>query len=298
MKEGKPVIFLCGHQANWEILFLEATRRMPGAAIGRPIKNRLLYSWILSIREKYDGKIFEPKEAFKMGFKALKQGRFVGIVGDQGMPDSGYCSPFFGKNAWTSPLPALLSYRTGSPLMVATTRRVNNHYITNYSDPIWPDQNAPMQQEIDRMMREALLLLEMSIKEHPEQWLWSHNRWKQQTLKTIKSRYRHDCLCFILPSDRSAFDKVKALLPTIREIYPLEFITIKVPTAFAGEVTLENAEIEPYDQLQDACTKDYRFKLVFNFTQHSDIGKHYKKLAAFDVVTINDLIFLEKKIFP
>ena len=33
MSKGKGVIFFCGHQANWEILFLEGTSRMPGVAI-------------------------------------------------------------------------------------------------------------------------------------------------------------------------------------------------------------------------------------------------------------------------
>src|SRR6267154_2564547 len=32
MKDNKPVIFFCGHQSNWEVLFLEGTRRMPGVA--------------------------------------------------------------------------------------------------------------------------------------------------------------------------------------------------------------------------------------------------------------------------
>src|ERR1700730_16092481 len=44
MREGKPVIFFCGHQSNWEVLFLEGTSRMPGVAIGRPIANRFLYN--------------------------------------------------------------------------------------------------------------------------------------------------------------------------------------------------------------------------------------------------------------
>ncbi|NGX51367.1 MAG: Lipid A biosynthesis lauroyltransferase, partial [Chlamydiae bacterium] len=64
-KQG--IIFFCGHQANWELLFIEGTRRMPGVAIGRPIKNRRLYQWILSIREKFGGTIIPPKKALREG---------------------------------------------------------------------------------------------------------------------------------------------------------------------------------------------------------------------------------------
>ena len=47
LNEGKGIIFFCGHQSNWEVLFLEGTSRMPGVAIGRPIKNQKLYDWVL-----------------------------------------------------------------------------------------------------------------------------------------------------------------------------------------------------------------------------------------------------------
>ena len=55
INQGKGIIFFCGHQANWEALFLDGTQRMPGTAIGRPIKNVYLYQFVLSIRQKFGG---------------------------------------------------------------------------------------------------------------------------------------------------------------------------------------------------------------------------------------------------
>ncbi len=125
LKSGQGVIFFCGHQANWELFFLEGTSRMPGVAIGRPIKNSYLYNWTLKLRQQYGGKIVSPKNALKEGLRTLRTPSFFGIVGDQGMPNSGYSSVFLGKRAWTSPLPALLSLRTKRPIIVATNRRFN-----------------------------------------------------------------------------------------------------------------------------------------------------------------------------
>jgi len=59
--QNQGIIFFCGHQANWELLFLEGTRRMPGVAIGRPIKNKRLYRWIVTMREKFGGTIIPPQ---------------------------------------------------------------------------------------------------------------------------------------------------------------------------------------------------------------------------------------------
>lgn len=294
MKRGIPVIFFCGHQANWEVLFLEGTSRMPGVAIGRPVSNAILYQWLVSVREKFGGKMIAPRNAVREGLRALKSGAFLGIVGDQGMPDSGFRSSFLGRPAWTSPLPAVLAHRTGSPILVATTRRVSGKYLIRYSDPIWPDKEAPMNGEIDRMMRLALATLEESIKQEPGQWLWSHNRWKQQTRKKIKPLYRQESLCIILPEDKVLFDRYNGELAIFREIYPLEFIICKVPRAYSSLCTLHNAEIEPYDTLEDLLKVDMRFKLVFNFTPYRRLHSHYKKCTAFAVLHIPALKRLAK----
>ncbi len=289
MKENKPVIFFCGHQSNWEILFLEGTSRMPGVAIGRPIKNTFLYNWVLKIREKFGGKIISPKNAIREGLRGLKKGSFLGIVGDQGMPDSGYSSPFFGRSAWTSPIAAILSHRTGSPIMVATTRRRNGKYEIRYSDPIFPNSDAPMEEEIDRLMKASLAKLEKTIHEEPGQWLWSHNRWKQQTPDKLEKAFRHESILIILPQDKKELDSILPHLSTFREIYPHEFLTVYAPLKYINCVHLEEAEILPYTEQKHLFKRDYRFKLVFNFTKHKKIRPHFKKLAAFNVVSLSDL---------
>ena len=262
---------------------------MPGVAIGRPIKNDYLYRWVLSIREKYGGKIVNRKSGVKEGLRALKNGAFLGIVGDQGMPDSGYSSPFFGKTAWTSPIPALLSYRTGVPIIVATTTRTAGKYSIDYSPPIWPDLTQPMENEIDRMMRLCLKLLEESIRKSPGEWLWQHNRWKQQTREKLKSRFRYDSLCVLLPSNKEEFDAILPHLQTLRTLYPREFITLVVPKSFAHLELLSHAEIQIYETSDQLLLNDFRFKLVFNFANHPKAKSHYKNLSAFEVVTLADL---------
>jgi Kdo2-lipid IVA lauroyltransferase/acyltransferase len=287
--KGQGIIFFCGHQANWELLFLEGTSRMPGVAIGRPVKNKILYDWVLSMRQKFGGKIITPQNAIREGFKALKRGAFLGIVGDQGMPDSGYSSPFFGRRAWSSPIAAILSYRTGSPLMVATTLREQGRYRIRYSEPIWPNREESMETEVDRMMRAALLLLEESIKEAPSQWLWQHNRWKQQTTRKIKRSFRQDTLLIILPEEKEAYDSLAPHLGVFRELYPLEFLTVMVPKAYAEKTLCSDAELVIYKALDECFIRDYRFKLVFNFTEQPSLSAHFLSLAAAKVVTLQDL---------
>ena len=285
LKQGTGVIFFCAHQANWELLFLEGTQRMAGIAVGRPIKNTFLYHWIVSIREKFGGMIITPKETMKEGLRVLKKGKFLGIVGDQALPESHYPFDFFGRRAWTTPAPAILAYRTRCPIIVATIKRSNGKYSIHYSNPIWSNPKRKMEEEIHRMMKQSLLILEEAIRKKPDQWLWQHNRWKQEFPHQVYYRYRLDTLLIILPigCDGSIFG-------TFRQIYPKAFITIFLPKNMQVDEALVNCfHILRYQQQEDLFITDYRFKLVFNFSGNKKLRRHFLKQSAFEVLDLKRL---------
>lgn len=294
-REGKGIIFFCGHQSNWEVLFLDGTTRMRGIAIGKSIKNKRLYQWIVSMREKNGGKIISPHNAVREGFRALKKGTFIGIVGDQGMPDSGYSFPFLGRRAWTSTAPALLAFKTGSPIIFASTHREKGKYQIHYSEPIWPDLSKPLEEAVVSMMDQALSLMQESIKKHPGEWLWQHNRWKQQTLKTLYKRFRQDCICIILPSDPKLVDKLLPHLPTLKTIYSVDFLSILAPSSCQNIPLIEVDEIIYYSDLRETLLDDYRFKLIFNFADYKPANRHYEQLSVFEIL---DLATLKKLADP
>jgi len=280
----KGTIFFCGHQANWELLFLVGTARMPGVAIGRPIKNHYLYNWIQSIRQKFGGTIIAPKNAIKEGMRSLKNGAFLGIVGDQGMPESSYSSNFLGRLAWTSPIPAMLAYKTNSPIMVAMTHRENGRYRIRLSDPLYPNLDAPKETEIKRLMDKILEIYQESIKAHPGDWLWAHNRWKQQPLTSIKKPYRSDSIALFLPDDPRLLQEISQ----IRTLYPTEHLALFLPQNCIAQI---DAEIHTYTDPQELFRDDLRFKLIVNFTNYKELNKHYEKQSA--TTTISPKTFAE-----
>jgi KDO2-lipid IV(A) lauroyltransferase len=218
----------------------------------------------------------------------------MGIVGDQGMPDSGYSFPFLGRRAWTSTAPALLSYRTNSPIIFAETRRVKTGYKIHYSEPIWPNLSEPMEQEVTRLMDKALTLLQESIKESPGDWLWQHNRWKQQTPQTIYKPYRHDCVCIILPQEKSHFKPFAQHIHTLKKIYDANFLVFVIPEQYRGEIQMGMEEVVYYRKMRETLLDDYRFKLIFNFTGYKPIYAHYERLSAFNVLDLPTLQKLAK----
>lgn len=287
-KEKQSLIFFCGHQANWEVLFIDGNLHMKGTAMGKPIKNPYLYQWIISIREKTGGKIIDPKNALKEGLRTLRDGKFLGIVGDQSMPSSHYAFPFFGRRAWTSTAPGLLAYKTNTPIIVATTRREKGKYLIHYSDPIWPDKEAAIETEVMRLMDSSLFLLQEDIRKSPGQWLWQHNRYKQQTPHRIYKEYRHESVLIVLPETTQEIEKLTPHLKVLQDIYESSFFFILSPRDTV-ELSFLNAEkIFQYKSPHEMLLKDYRFKIVFNFSKNDRLKKHYLSLSAYQVLSKKD----------
>lgn len=296
--QGQGIIFFCGHQANWEVLFLDGSSRMKGVAIGRPIQNKKLYNWILSIRQKCGGRIITPRNAIREGMKSLKKGEFIGIVGDQGMPESPYSFPFFGRRAWTTPMPALLAYKTLCPVIFAETKRTPFGYSIRYADPIWPDPSQTIENEIKKIMDQLLTLLQESIRFNPSDWLWQHNRWKQQTTQILYKQFRHESICILLPENFEEFETINTHLPTFKKIYPLNFITLLIPQKFKDQISIDVDEKIVYSKKEELFLNDFKFKLVFNFTNTKKIEKHYKRLSAFEVLNLKKLKKLARPHLP
>jgi Kdo2-lipid IVA lauroyltransferase/acyltransferase len=289
--QKKGLIFFCAHQSNFEALFIDGTKQMEGIAIGKPIKNPFLYKWIKSIREKNNGRIIEPRNALKEGLKGLRRGVFLGIVGDQAMPNSGYSYNFFNRRAHLTTAPALLSYRTSSPIIVATTKRYFGRYEIIYSDPIFPNLSNPSDIEVKNLMDKSLSILEKSIEESPHEWLWQHNFYKQQSPKEIFKKYRKDTILIVLPNTEEEFSKAVDGLKTLRDIYKNNFLFLLSPKKFEEKIPFKQSfeEIFYYKKNSEMLLEDYRFKLVYDFSNTKSLKKHFKKLSAFDVFTIKDL---------
>ncbi len=203
------------------------------------------------------------------------------------MPDSGYSFPFLGRRAWTSTAPALLAYKTNTPIIFAATRRVRGGYRIRYSDPIWPNLEHTVETEVVRMMDSLLTLLQESIQRSPGEWLWQHNRWKQQTTHNLYKRFRQDCICLILPEN--GFEELLPHLPTLKEIYPLVFLFLLVPEKYRNIPLIQADEIHYYQKPEETLLNDLRFKLIFNFTDYQKIHTHYERLSAFDVLNLATL---------
>lgn len=180
----RGVIILTAHLGDWEGLaqFL-ALRERPISFVARPLDNPLLEGDFRRVRERLGNKtIFKRRGARKM-LTTLRSGGRLGFLLDQRVhPHEGKAYPFLGRPAFTSPLPARLSLRTGASVVPFFAIPVDNWRRCRIVvlPAIESDPSLPESEEVDRLTLGYLKVIEEAIRKNPELWLWMHRRWRWQ----------------------------------------------------------------------------------------------------------------------
>ena len=92
-------------------------------------------------------------------------------------PSAGIKVPFLGFPAWTSPVLAILSTRTGAPVLPFTcVPQGEDGYKLSFRQPIFPSGRGPEAEA--ELTGRYLAAVEEDIRRAPEGWLWMHRRWR------------------------------------------------------------------------------------------------------------------------
>ena len=178
---GKGVILATGHFGNWEIGGAGlAVRGIPLDIIVQHQRNPLFDIDLNRNRIRLGLRLIMRGEAPKETLRALRNGRVVGIAGDQNRRRGGVFVDFFGKKAATARGAAIFALRTGAPLFLGVSRRLEGR-IARYRWSIEPIDFTPtgdMDADVLHLTQAHTRHLEREITRTPEQYLWQHRRWK------------------------------------------------------------------------------------------------------------------------
>lgn len=186
--EGRPIVFVAAHQANWNLPAVVGHRiGLPLSVLYRRRKNPQLEAVIEHWRNQMScGFIDVGERAPKAMIEELKKGHAVGLFIDRRARDGEPIS-FFGAKTPTPTIAARLALKTGAAFIpVRTERLAGVRFRISLYPQIIPDADASDDRERARKMTEAANgLFESWIRERPEQWLSTAKRWPQGTLTKL-----------------------------------------------------------------------------------------------------------------
>ena len=179
--KNKPVVFVSGHFANYELMSMELVKRgINLATIYRPLNNFFLNPFMEYVRRKN-----VCKHQIKKGFAGIRdavnyvnKNFSIALMIDQRVSE-GERLEFFNKKALTTTLPAQLALKYKCDIFpVYISREKSSNFVMEISEPI--SINNLENNEINKINISNLLnkSLEKMILRDPSQWILTHNRWK------------------------------------------------------------------------------------------------------------------------
>lgn len=176
---GKGVVFVTSHLGNWEYLsLLPSLRGYPMSAVVRETRNPYIYRWIQGLRAEMKLNPLNKKNSARAVLSELGQNHMVAILIDQWAGREGIRVEFFGKQTSTTSIPYRLARKTGAAIVPGYCLRTSPG---RYQISIFPEVPIPAAQTHEQENATTLQLnrwLEGEILRHPEQWIWTHQRWK------------------------------------------------------------------------------------------------------------------------
>ena len=176
-RNNKPVIFVSGHFANFELMSMEITKnKINLATIYRPLNNFFINPLMEYLRKKYvcNKQIKKGRSGIKECIEYIEKGYNIAMMIDQRLGE-GDRIKFFNKKAHTTSLPAQLSLKYNLNIVpIFIERENNNSFNMKIYEPI-DTSNFKGKFEITLKLNE---ILEEMILKNPNQWIWTHDRWK------------------------------------------------------------------------------------------------------------------------
>ena len=181
-KKNKPILFFSGHFANFELLaMIIEEKKFQVSAIYRPLNNFFLNPLMEYLRKKYLCNDQIPKsipgkgkEGTRILIDKIKSKKNIAIMIDQKVSQGIKCK-LFAKDALTTNVPAQLALKHGYLLQPLKIKRYNQiNFEIDVCDTLEVNTNDN-QYLITRKINQ---ILEKMILENPDQWIWTHDRWR------------------------------------------------------------------------------------------------------------------------
>ena len=176
-KNKEQVVFISGHFNNFELMAMEIEKSgINLCAIYRPLNNPFLNILMENIRKNYicKNQIKKGKSGTRNLIDLFKKNYSVALMIDQRVTE-GESLQFFNNPAKTTTIPAQLVKKYGCRVVPVYIERKNQH---NFKISLLSPMKFDEKLSIKEISLELNKVLEKMILKNPDQWIWTHDRWK------------------------------------------------------------------------------------------------------------------------
>ena len=175
--DKEPVIFVSGHFNNFELMAMHIEKsEIDLVAVYRPLNNKFLNLIMEYLRKKYicKNQVKKGISGTKKLLSFFKSGSSIALMIDQRVSE-GIKSNLFNHKAFTTTIPAQFVKKFNCKIVPIYIERVQNNQfkLTIQSPLVYSNQDS-----IESITFNLNNILEKMILKNPEQWIWTHNRWK------------------------------------------------------------------------------------------------------------------------
>lgn len=184
---GKGVIVASAHLGNLDLVMQAALLiSMDIVVLTERLAPVKYHDFVMALRNT-QGLTFAEAGAsgVKAAFRALKEGRFVGLACDRVIHGPGQETRFFGKPALMPMGAADLALRTGATILPSySVRAGRDRYDVFFNEPIFVSKDGHNPQEVRALADRVIVVMERYIREYPAQWMAFEPIWDRGASKT------------------------------------------------------------------------------------------------------------------
>lgn len=195
LEAKRGLILIVSHFGNWEWMGVAAGQRAREEginikAVARVFGNPFLYQFTTQkLRGATGLQTINKKGAAREIIKYLDQNEIVCILIDQHERYGSVPVPYFGREAWTTSLPAVMAVKKNVPVIPVFSYRNPGQPTVIKLGEIFPViRTGDYETDLIENTKQYVRLIEEVVKKRPGDWLWMHSRWRTSRTGKVASK--------------------------------------------------------------------------------------------------------------
>jgi KDO2-lipid IV(A) lauroyltransferase len=187
LDKGKGVIFLSAHFGNWEIASLVVNAKGYRMSVFvREQKHKRLNALLNRYREMTGSRVITKGFSVRNIIRTLNNNGIVAMLADQDAGANGVFVDFLGRPASMAQGPVSFGLKTGAVILPTFMRRIGyNNHVLEMGEPLELVNTGEKEKDMKLNLEKITGVFESFLKKFPEEWLWSHKRWKSTPQRTV-----------------------------------------------------------------------------------------------------------------